>query len=231
MQDLDEKAAADTFVVVLSELPKPVGTPRAHQIAQPDESLEKCRTHLGTRAKMAEANDAGVDVIDVLLDEFTATLCRQGLRRLEIEQMRQEAVRNIDHQRRTQGGRDIVDMVMDRAHQTTPAQFNRNPSNKELHRTSKTQKLARSLRRLLVQETEMYEEYSGSPELGQSMTRMRQHVERELVASVASLAYRDRRMTHIEQQRWVFMFSLREQKKREAKGRRIDIFRELDRFM
>ncbi|KAK5133608.1 hypothetical protein LTR08_007556 [Meristemomyces frigidus] len=219
--------------VALSELPKPFRKRSdmllPFQVTQPDENPEERRSHLGTRGRMAAANDAGVDVIDVLLEDFTAALCRQGLRRAEIEHMRREAQRNIDHQRRTSGGRDIVDMVMDRAVQTTPARFNRKPTTKESSRMSKVQKFAKSVRRLLVQETAMYED--GLDWAARGITRMRQQVERELVYSVAVSAHWAGLMTDKEQRWWHSKFTRKEHEKREAAGCRIDTLRELDRYM
>jgi hypothetical protein len=64
------------------------------------------------RANMARAHDAGIDVVDVLLDNFTSALCRKGLKRTEIARLRGEAMRLLDDERLHCRGRDIVDMVM-----------------------------------------------------------------------------------------------------------------------
>jgi len=181
---------------------------------------------------MAHANDAGVDVIDVLLDDFTAVLCRQGLKRKEIEMMRSEAVRNVDHQRRTGGGKDIVDMVMGRAHRTEPADFSRKPNPKDTARSSKIGKLAHSLQRLLSQETVTYMECQGDIGwVAQNITKTRQRVERELVYAIVGMAQSGGTMSQGDYSQWMSMFTRKEHEKREAAGRRIDLFNELARYM
>lgn len=101
--------------VVLSELPKQEDysepTPRVTApIGLPDD--EVMRTHLGTRARMARACDAGVDVIDVLLEDLVAACVKRGCRRLEAQQIKQRAQAAIDCERKTSSSVDIVDLVM-----------------------------------------------------------------------------------------------------------------------
>ncbi|KAK4543183.1 hypothetical protein LTR36_005733 [Oleoguttula mirabilis] len=217
--------------VVLSELPKKDNytMPMPRQMAQACEDEEAQRSNPHTRARMARANDAGVDVIEVLLEDFTAALCRQGLRRSEIEHMRREAIRNIDHQRESREGRDIVDMVMSRARGTGPEDFHRKPDKKVSARMSKIHKLAHSLRRLLAQETAMYEDNLEWVAL--SITKTRQRVERELVNEVAIAAQQAGTMNMRDVQQWQVLFARKEHEKREQAGRRIDVLRELSRYL
>lgn len=219
--------------VVLSELPKQEGytLPTARQTAHSDEGCqENRRSHAGPRARMAHANDSGVDVIEVLLDEFTAMLCRRGLRRPEIEVMRREAMRNIDHQRDTQGGRDIVDMVMNYAIRTEPADFDRKPKAKAIKRTAKLDMLARGLRCVLARETTLYAD-GLDLFLARENTMIRQRLERELVCEVTIRAAAAGTMSGREVTEWRAMYTPKEQEQREASGRRIDLQRELSRYL
>ena len=105
---------------------------------------------------MARACDAGVDVIEVLLQDFSSLLARQGLKRTEIERMRADALRNIDYQRQTGGGRDIVDMVMNRASMTQPTDFGRQITKKTDRCTKRVNGLKHTLVRLLAQESSFH---------------------------------------------------------------------------
>jgi hypothetical protein len=64
------------------------------------------------RVSMARAHDAGVDVVDVLLDNFTSALCRKRLKQADIARLRGEAMHLLDEERLHRRGRDVVDMVM-----------------------------------------------------------------------------------------------------------------------
>ena len=203
--------------------------PDACQITYDEECSENQRRHPHTRARMARANDAGVDVIEVLLEDFTATLCRQGLKRPEIQLMRQEAVKNIDRQRKMRGSKDIVDMVMDRAIATTPGNFKRPIRKREAKRTGRTQNLAKSLRRVLAQETALWS--SGKFEEAQTLTRARQATERELVLAVISMAEASGTMVMKERAQWCALFRRKTQEKREKTGQRIDVLKELARYL
>jgi len=61
---------------------------------------------------MARADDEGVDVIDVLLDDMVAFLAKRNHRRTEIEELRRNAAGAIDVERDDPTGIDIVDLVM-----------------------------------------------------------------------------------------------------------------------
>ena len=178
---------------------------------------------------MARACDAGVDVIEVLLEDFTAALCRQGLRRTEIEQMRRDAVRNIDHQRTTQGGRDIVDMVMDRASRAHPEDFGRAAPKRTTGRQHRIQSLKHALKRLWMQEAGSQEQLPDFVE--GPIRKMRMRVERELVFEVTQLALDAGTMTQRAVNNWRNKFSKKAHVEREAAGRFIDVFEELGRYM
>ncbi|KAK5126136.1 hypothetical protein LTR85_011491 [Meristemomyces frigidus] len=185
--------------VVLSELPKKENycMPTARQLARPDEdSQENLRSHGPTRARMARANDADVDVIEVLMEDFRATLCRQ---------------------------------VMSRAHRTRPEDFHRKPDKKVSARMARIHKLAHSLRRLLAQETTMCEDNLEWVAL--SITKTRQRVERELVSEVVISAQQAGTMDARGLQQWRTLFTRKEHEKREQAGRRIDVLRELSRYL
>jgi hypothetical protein len=64
------------------------------------------------RFNMARAHDAGVDVLDVLMENFTSALCRQKLRRPEINRLRNDALQLLDDERLQRRERDIVDLIM-----------------------------------------------------------------------------------------------------------------------
>lgn len=174
---------------------------------------------------MAHANDVGVDVIDVLLEDFTATLCRQGLRRPEIERLRAEALRNIDHQRAIGGPRDIVDMVMDRAGRTTPAEPSSKKVTGRLHRIAS---LKHSLKRLLAQEPTIYDEMDF---VRNNIVKTRMRVERELVHEITYLAESAGTMATREARDWRSLFGVKPQAEREGAGQHIDLFRWLARYL
>ncbi|GME32767.1 hypothetical protein BKCO1_2200043 [Neofusicoccum parvum] len=69
-------------------------------------------SHWTTRLKMAKANDEGVDVLDVLMQEFVQTLARKGHGRNHIESLRREARATLDSERDDPQGYDIVDLIM-----------------------------------------------------------------------------------------------------------------------
>lgn len=187
------------------------------------------RSHSGTRARMARAADQGVDVIEVLLDDFTSALVRQGLRRLEIERMKQEAIRNIDHQRDTQGGRDIVDMVMNRAKLTTPAHFGRQPPKRDASRIQRISTFKNSLRRLVMQEGSMF--YDEPDYVQAQIRKTRQRVERDLVFDVTQLAMAAQVMHPKDVAEWRRAYSRQAQAKREASDMQIDLLTQLAPFL
>ncbi|KAH7093743.1 hypothetical protein FB567DRAFT_610333 [Paraphoma chrysanthemicola] len=96
--------------VILGHLPKPVnrGAPRPS-------ILTGYRKHGDVRARMARANDQGVDVLDVLIAEYRLALVRKAHRRLEIERLVSEAKQRLENERQRPTGVDIVDLVMDDA--------------------------------------------------------------------------------------------------------------------
>lgn len=187
------------------------------------------RSHPGTRARMARAADQGVDVIEVLLDDFTSALVRQGLKRLEIERMRKEAVRNIDHQRDTQGGRDIVDMVMNHARLTTPAHFGRQPAKRDASRMQRISSSKNSLRRLVMQEGSMF--YDEPYFVQAQIRKSRQRVERDLVFDVTQLAMQAQAMHPKMVSEWRKAYTRQAQIKREASGMHIDLLTQLAPFL
>ncbi|EMD00460.1 hypothetical protein BAUCODRAFT_127635 [Baudoinia panamericana UAMH 10762] len=219
--------------VVLSEIPKEHGRlmPYPHQMSGPDEHCpENRRSFPATRARMARANDEGVDVLEVLLKDFTAQLCRNGLNRTEIERMRVEAVRNINHQREMGGGRGLVNMVMNRATMTQPATFGRQQRKKVRTRLSQIETLKKSLRRLNDQEASLTRDLQRAGRLA-AVVAKRQRVESELVVEVTSLAMSAGEMVPKEAGHWVRLFGKKQQEKRERAGWRLDVFYELARFM
>lgn len=76
------------------------------------------RSHYATRLRMARANDNGIDVLDVLINDFIAALSKKGCRRPQIESMRIKAVDAINRDRDGHNdpqGPDLVDLVMSMA--------------------------------------------------------------------------------------------------------------------
>ncbi|KAJ9643631.1 hypothetical protein H2201_006263 [Coniosporium apollinis] len=100
--------------VVFAEVSKPddYALPVPHVMAREGEIPEHRRLWKETRLRMARAADAGVDVIDVLLDELVHRLACDGLKRVEIEEMRKRAVKAMDRARDEGSREDIVDLVM-----------------------------------------------------------------------------------------------------------------------
>ena len=213
--------------MVLSELSKDANytDPIPRQLAHPDEVQEDMRSHKPTRARMAHAADQGVDVIEVLLQDFTSALARQGLKRVEIERMKKDAIRNIDHRREISGSRDIVDMVMDRAMQTKPANFGRKPARRDAQRIQRVSGLKHTLQRLPTHEATWYED---APEWVRARdTNMRRRVERELVFDVTQLALSAGTMRPNVVAQWRQLYTKKAQADREANGHRIDVLNEL----
>ena len=119
--------------VVLSEIPKPEDYTEPEPIvlgSGNDRKPEGQRDHNSTRLHMAQAKNQGVDVIEVLLDDFVSHLVRKGLKRVVIEDMRVKAQRAIDAERDRPSGADIVDLVMGIVYLTPNA-----PSHGRSHRT------------------------------------------------------------------------------------------------
>ncbi|KAK3070255.1 hypothetical protein LTR53_010776 [Teratosphaeriaceae sp. CCFEE 6253] len=213
--------------VILAELPKRAGCalPVPRQV---DHHYEGRRSHPQTRARMARANDQGVDVLEVLIDDFTSDLSRKGLKRLEIERLRKAAIRNMDHMRATGDTRDIVDVVMGRA-TSNDRPPSRRPDKKTPTRLSSMEKLKRSLSRLVEQELALKREGAVDFVL-RGVTRMRQRVERELVLEISTVAVKTGKMTRQRASSWRGMLSKKWQESSEAQGQRFDLFRELSRL-
>lgn len=187
------------------------------------------RTHRMTRLRMARACDAGVDVIDVLLQDFSSLLARQGLKRPEIDQMRADAIRNIDYQRQTRGGRDIVDMVMNRAQMTRPTDFGRQITKKTSSTTRRVNGLKHTLVRLLAQEAAFHPD---EPDWVRGpIKKLRQRVERDLVNDVTRLAVDAGIMSSQVRARWCNLYARPHQVKREAGGHKIDVLTELSLYL
>lgn len=216
--------------VVLTELPTPThhDQPVAHQLQQFDEDgSEDQRSHSGTRLRMARACDAGVDVIDVLLDEFVTLLCRRGFRRSAIESLRAEAVRNIDHQRAIGGGRDLVDMVMDKALTLHDGMKQRGKKDrKQRDRAARVEKQMHVLRRLYIQEANSV----NSRNLRDALKAIRKRVERELAQDLTCLLRTGGLITQKEAAQWFAPFSKQGAKRRERTGEVLDFFQVFARF-
>ncbi|KAL1627324.1 hypothetical protein SLS54_002248 [Diplodia seriata] len=73
------------------------------------------RSHQFTRMRMARAQDNGVDVLDVLIQEFVHELVLKGHRRDHIDRLKRKALCALDDERNDPQGHDIVDMVMQMA--------------------------------------------------------------------------------------------------------------------
>lgn len=97
--------------VVLEEVPKTDNyTLPAPSVLGPDEGH---RSHLFTRKRMAKAQDDGIDVLDVLMQDFTSELAKKGHRRDHISKLKRQAQKALDQERDDPQGYDIVDLVMD----------------------------------------------------------------------------------------------------------------------
>ncbi|KAK3711309.1 hypothetical protein LTR37_009689 [Vermiconidia calcicola] len=219
-----------------TNIPKPADyrLPVPRQIAYEDEDCrENKRSYPGTRARMARACDVGVDVIEVLLDDYTASLCREGFRRNDIERMRREAMRSITHERDVGSGRDIVDLVMDGAAATTarpPPRISELP-----RRANKRMKLITSMKntlhRLLIQEASLYKHGSKASFVRADIRSMRQRVERELVTEATEIASQRGIMRPDVVQQWRALYTSKAQKHRELYGPHIDLVLEMTQYL
>lgn len=182
VQMIDNLQAA----LILHELHKAqdYSQPGACVVPYPKEDPRKSLTCPKIRLKMARACDAGVDVIEVLMEEFTAHLAQSGFRRLEFEYLRRRAEKGIDHQRKTCGSADVVDLVMKIARNTRPKAPERGLSRKRVisHRIVEARL---HLERALVLP---YENGQG--------IHIHRQAERALVKEVVAQATRDRAMTY-----------------------------------
>lgn len=159
---------------------------------------------------MARACDAGVDVIEVLIEELTSDLVRRGFRRVEIEDLRRRAEREIDHQRRIGGSADIVDLVMGLARQAHPAaSARRQPLPRRRVVGHHIMELRQTLTQVLAQ-----------PNKSGSATGARRQAERNLIVAVVGQATRDQSMSaqQAAQLLAVVPTSKAGRKKREARG-------------
>lgn len=218
--------------VILTQIPKQDGytqpVPRVVSY-EGEDCQEEMRTHRGTRLRMARACDAGIDVIDVLLQDFSSVLARQGLKRPEIDRMRADAIRNINHQRETNGGRDIVDMVMNRAQMTKPTDFGREITKKTSNATKRVNGLKHTLVRLLAQEAAFHPD---EPDWVRGpIKKLRQRVERDLVNDVTRLAAEAGIMSSQDRSRWCDLYLRRHRVQREHAGHKIDVLTELSLYL
>lgn len=100
--------------VMLLELPKSqLAGPVPHHINRSGRECGRISSHHLTRARMARAHDAGVDVLDVLRRDLEAECVRSGLKRWAIYEVSAEAQHRIDDERQHPTGQDVVDLVMD----------------------------------------------------------------------------------------------------------------------
>lgn len=70
------------------------------------------RSHQATRMRMARAHDQGIDVLEVLIQDFVCRLAQKGHRRNHIEKMKRKAQDALNEERKAPQGLDIVDMIM-----------------------------------------------------------------------------------------------------------------------
>lgn len=144
-------------------------------------------TFSGTRLVMARANDAGVDVIEVLIEELISDLARRGFRRFEIDNLRLRAEQEIDYQRRTCGGADIVDLVMGLARRSKPAAPRRVPQIRKRAAGHHIVEAKMALEKVLAK-MQKAKQPGG-------LFGLRREAERELVVEVVGQAMRDRSMS------------------------------------
>lgn len=182
-------------------------------------------TYPGVRLQMARGCDGGVDVIEVLMEEFITDLARRGFRRVEIEQLRRRAEAEIDHQRKICGSADIVDMVMSLAGRAiihVPAfRFRAPPQRATGHRVAEMKKALEDVHKLMNQVG------------GKDYTGSRRIIERELVLEVVRQATRDRTMNSREANRLLALVPTgRKLRRKRGKARGIpNILRLLSRWL
>lgn len=143
-------------------------------------------TYSGTRLVMARANDAGVDVTEVLVEELISDLARRGFRRFEIDNLRLRAEQEIDYQRRTCGGADIVDLVMGLARRSKPTAPRRVPQSRKRAAGHHIAEAKMALEKVIFK-MQKAKDPSGWYDL-------RREAEHELVVEVVGQAMRDRSM-------------------------------------
>lgn len=177
---------------------------------------------------MARANDAGADVVKVLLEDFTAVLCRRGFRHHNIKIMREKAERDIEHQRLTSGGRDIVDMVMDRACRARPPPLPAEAGMKAVRRAERPgriNELEKSVRRL--HEQERLSNGRGC----RAITRARRRTEQQLVNELIGLLRAGGEISVPDMEYWRKTFTIKQMKAREGKGIVIDPFQQFAQWL
>lgn len=228
---------ADMSVDILREIasfaerPEPVRNPHiypvsAHssqptprQISYPGEDCqEDRRAHKPTRVRMARANDVGMNVINVLLEDFTAVLWRRGFRGSSLVTMRTQAIRDIDHQRATLGGLDIVDLVMKRAYAAPlPAQLAsiRNSVRNHATRNTGIHELVKKVRVLREQEANGPFNVECT---SRTLVKRRRSADAQLVKELTTLLHHGGKISSHEAEYWQRMFKLKETKSRESMG-------------
>ena len=142
--------------------------------------------------------------------------------------MKKDAIRNIDHQRRIGGSRDIVDMVMDLARQTHPETFGRQARKKTSSRMRLVESLKHTLHRLQTQEAASHGDldFVRGP-----IVKLRQTVERELVNAAVPLAVNGGAMTGREAEKWRSLYTKKSQQAREVNGEQFDLLHALSRYL
>ncbi|KAK3633491.1 hypothetical protein LTR56_015744 [Elasticomyces elasticus] len=221
--------------VILSELPKRQSNTQPLDRIIDDGRYAHSRSHRATRDRILRATEQNVDMFEVLLEEFTGALCRKGLRRVDIETMRREALATMDDMRANGDIRDVVDVVMGRAGQVaqvpkrTTHGLRRQVAQGGSRRLAKIDKLQRTLHQLEAQEQSMFN--YGDVAGFNNVTAMRQRVEREFVMAVVHYAENTGRMTRREGDEWHALYRREKQEQREMAGQRFNVHRYLARFM
>jgi len=145
------------------------------------------QTFCKVRLQMARAYDAGVDVVDVLMEEFIAELARRGFRRVEIDKLKRRAEKEVNHQRKISGTADIVDLVMGLSRQVQPSRVRRGRMPTVRRRTvnHRITEAKKDLQHVLSQDYKAQDHKVG----------LRRLAERELVLAVVAQATIDQSMS------------------------------------
>jgi len=144
-------------------------------------------TFCKVRLQMARACDAGVDVVDVLMEEFIAGLARRGFRRVEIDKLKRRAEMEVNHQRKISGTADIVDLVMGLSRQAQRSRVRRGrmPTVRKRTVNRRITEAKKALQDVLSQDFKTQDHKVG----------LRRLAERELVFAVVAQATIDQSMS------------------------------------
>lgn len=200
---------------------------------------------------MARANDAGCDVIEVLMEEYSRHLMRRGCSRQQIDQLCKQATSAINRERDDGGSADIVDLVMSMGYWVQPLRsaarnggarnssggfnvviinnddsINRNGQGQPRKSVKASQRIIdykRALEKVMAQQR-----FSGP---SGATTNSRRVLERALVIEVTSWALNNQTMTRGEYSNIRMLVPVEVGKRKEERLGQVDVLQLLSRWI